>query len=105
MKVVKSLDIVNDYIEKLEQENKQLKEELERSMKANIVLDNTNTDYASIIFELEEWLKERIEWNKSILKEDAGKYDLLGFNFHREAYIKVWEDTLDKIQKLKEKYK
>ncbi len=37
MKVVKSLDIVNDYIEKLEQENKQLK---------------------SILTELEEWLEE-----------------------------------------------
>ena len=59
----------------------------------------------SILTELEEWLKGRIEWNKSILKEDAGKSDLLGFNFHREAYIKIWEDTLDKIQELKEKYK
>ena len=58
-----------------------------------------------ILTELEEWLRKIIEWNKSILKEDAGISDLLGINFHREAYIKIWEDTLDKIQELKEKYK
>lgn len=32
MKVVKSLDIVNDYIEKLEKENKQLKEDKKKAI-------------------------------------------------------------------------
>lgn len=36
MKVVKSLDIVNDYIEKLEQENKQLKQRYERLVQEHI---------------------------------------------------------------------
>ena len=33
MKVVKSLDIVNEYIKKLEQENKQLKEKIDKALK------------------------------------------------------------------------
>lgn len=32
MKVVKSLDIINDYIEKLEQENKQLKGKIDKAI-------------------------------------------------------------------------
>lgn len=35
MKVVKSLDIVNDYIEKLEQENKELQKQLDFMIERN----------------------------------------------------------------------
>ena len=91
--------IADDILYQVEQ---QTKEDL-KIYYANI--SQENKQLKSILTELEEWLKGRIEWNKSILKEDTGKSDLLGFNFHREAYIKIWEDTLDKIQELKEKYK
>ena len=107
------LDLVlklDEKLTKLQQENKQLKEELERSMKANVVLDNTNDDYASIIFELEEWLKE--QWYEI---EPKGT----GINFNceydsEEDYVRGMEtkskldtlkNSLNKIQELKEKYK
>ena len=64
--------------------------------------DQEITRLNNIIKELEKDLKSKIEWNENILKEDNGKPDLLGFNFHREAYIKIWEEVLDKLKELKE---
>ena len=83
---------LKEIIEKLEKENKQLKEELERNAKANVVLDNTNKDYASIIFDLEEWLQRQ----KEHFDHETG-------NVNIGIYIAMRE-VFDKIQKLKEKY-
>lgn len=52
MKVVKSLDIVNDYIEKLEQENKHL----------NLQLDQALKDYEELLVKIDK-AKEYIKDN------------------------------------------
>ena len=70
-----------DYVDNIQQE-------LDRCVKANVILDKTNTDYASIIFNLEEWLKG----------DGLIEFDL---NFQ----VLAIKDILNKIQELKEKYK
>ena len=81
----------------LEQENKQLKEELENIKDFNNKLqaskdrlDKDDYNLAHILTKLEEWLKEKQEDYKS-----SELYD--------DAFIIGC--TLDKIQELKEKYK
>ena len=53
MKVVKSLDIVNEYIEKLEKENKQLKEIIKEVIR---ILNSAKNHYGN---EGKNWALER----------------------------------------------
>lgn len=87
--------------EKFEQENKQLKEELENIKDFNNKLqaskdrlDKDDYNLAHILNELEEWLKEI----KKIYEEDV--FDIVSNTIYNQC-----EDVLDKIQELKEKYK
>lgn len=75
-----------DYVDNIQQE-------LDRCVKANVILDKTNTNYASIIFDLEEWLKDAIS--------EYSKYDTSMINVIKQED----KNVLDKIQELKEKYK
>ena len=98
-----------EYIHKLQQENKQLKEELDNIKDFNNKLqaskdrlDKDDYNLAHILTELEEWLKEHIEickHNANIITE--GSIEKKRLNYRAIIY----DDTLDKIQELKEKYK
>ena len=59
----------------------------------------------NIINELEKWLNEMLKHNKECLEEERGTghqtLDIIAFN--RSAYIKIWENVLDKLKELKEK--
>ena len=93
-------------IKQLQQENKQLKEQLD----VHKILLQTNAPSTCILTELEEWLKEK--WYEI---EPKGT----GINFNceydsEEDYVRGMEtkskldtlkNSLNKIQKLKEKYK
>ena len=99
-----------ELVKDLQQENKQLKEannylqdelyDLRREKtpnyyhSENVNLSRINNNYKSILTELEEWLKEKIKTYKEDLCD--GNYLLL---------CDQCEETLDKIQELKEKYK
>ena len=85
MKLVKSLDIVNEYIEKLEKENKQLKDLCNKYEEEHKTTFETWLKEINILTELEEWLNTY----KSVGYEDIGTFQVI----------------LDKIQELKEKYK
>jgi hypothetical protein len=74
--------ILVTYIEVLQQENQQLKEELEEYERIEQEDLKAFNNYESILTELEEWLK----------------------TFHKNSEFEVWEITR-KIQELKEKYK
>ena len=82
------IPIIVEQLKILEQENKQLKEELENIKDFNNKLqaskdrlDKDDYNLAHILTELEEWLKER------------------------QDYAYEYENVLDKIQELKKKYK
>lgn len=75
------IPILVEQLKKLEQENKQLKEELEKKNK--MYWQQQCAYYSSILYSLEEWLEIKEE------KETVGTYSMV----------------LDKIQELKEKYK
>lgn len=91
MKVVKSLDIVNDYIEKLEQENKQLKEEIET------ILD---FDYFKNECPLNIGFGDELE-NKA---QDVFYEDEYCENC-KDDYKTCWLKYFKRLQELKEKYK
>ena len=74
---VHDIPIVVEQLKKLEQENKQLKEELENKNKK--YWQQQCAYYSFILYSLEEWLK----------KQNIPSFELI----------------LDKIQKLKEEYK
>ena len=91
----KELDIANQIAdlllekEKLQQENKQLKEQLD----VHKILLQTNAPSTCILTELEEWLKE----HKNLYE---------GNEFQNNAkFCMTVDQVLDKIQELKEKYK
>lgn len=104
----KAFKLLN-YITNLQKENKQLKEEIENIKDFNNKLqaskdrlDKDDYNLAHILTELEEWLKEHIEickHNANIITE--GSIEKKRLNYRAIIY----EDTLDKIQELKEKYK
>ena len=75
MKVVKSLDIVNDYIEKLEQENKQLKEQINEYQKAVGETTSEKIDLQQENIQLKEAIKKANEFIKkhSIIKNIRGE--------------------------------
>lgn len=75
---------IEKYIINLQQENKQLKEELEEKNK--MYWQQQCAYYSSILYSLEEWLNE----NES---------------FDDYCNETTFTSVLDKIQKLKEKYK
>jgi len=75
------IPIIVEQLKKLEQENKQLKEKLEKKNK--MYWQQQCAYYSSILYSLEEWLEIKEE------KETVGTYSMV----------------LDKIQELKEKYK
>lgn len=78
----------------LEQENKHLEEEIEEYKRIEQEDLKAFNNYDSILAELEEWLKEI----KKIYEEDV--FDIVSNTIYNQC-----EDTLDKIQELKEKYK
>ena len=85
------------YITELRQKNKKLKQILydigkEYDEKSLFAED-------SILTELEEWLKQEIENIKTNYYQVNGNY------FNMNYKIETYEDTLEIIQKLKEKYK
>ena len=85
------------YITELRQKNKKLKQILydigkEYDEKSLFAED-------SILTELEEWLKQEIENIKTNYSQVNGNY------FNMNYKIETYEDTLEIIQKLKEKYK
>lgn len=91
----KELNIILDYITNIQQENKQLKEEIENLKDFNNKLqaskdrlDKDDYNLAHILTELEEYVKE--ESNKTIIN--------IGM-------LQVWNLVLNKIQELKERYK
>lgn len=75
-----------------EEENKQLKEELEKKNKK--YWQQQCAYYSSILYSLEEWLKDEKDYYFE-------NYYYSDFN----AYGSELNDVLDKIQELKEKYK
>ena len=85
------------YITELRQKNKKLKQILydigkEYDEKSLFAED-------SILTELEEWLKQEIENIKTNYSQVNGNY------FNMNYKIETYEETLNKIQELKEKYK
>lgn len=79
---------------KLQQENKQLKEEIEEYKRIEQKDLEAFNNYDSILTELEEWLKNEKDYYFE-------NYYYSDFN----AYGSKLNDVLDKIQELKEKYK
>lgn len=105
MKRLKQIPNYNELLkdnEKLSQENKQLKEEIEEYKRIEQADLEAFNNYDSILTELEEWLKE----NKEICKHNANIISE-GIDLKKRLNIRaiIYGDTLDKIQKLKEKYK
>ena len=108
-------DLAKDYYElqeeyeQLQQENKQLKEELEKKNKK--YWQQQCAYYSSILYSLEEWLKsnaKKIEMYADNYRKRNGRLEniektpIVGFAYSGKIGI---QDTLDKIQELKEKYK
>ena len=89
------IDIINDNFNDLAIDYYKLQEEYEQ-------LEQENKQLKSILTELEEWLKE----NKEICKHNANIISE-GIDLKKRLNIRaiIYGDTLDKIQKLKEKYK
>ena len=97
-------DLLNEIITTLQQENKQLKEENKELNKVcelygQSLYNADLTKMKNILTELEEWLKEEIINIKNNYSQVNGNY------FNMNYKIETYEDTLDKIQELKEKYK
>lgn len=107
---VYDIPIVVEQLKKLEQENKQLKEEIEELKQAKLImidyqdLEQRNIDLNSILTELEEWLEkeqDRLVREISAIYEDSlGRYKLLNEDIYKEI-----DKIKNKIQELKEKYK
>lgn len=102
--------IYDDYYQKvynLQQENKQLKETIENIKDFNNKLqaskdrlDKDDYNLAHILTELEEWCKDGIK--DELFKFDYGT-KIIGEPI--KIHITSYEMVLDKIHKLKEKYK
>lgn len=92
----------DEMINRIMQENKQLKEELESKKK--MYWQQQCAYYSSILYSLEEWLKVIMEnaslkWGDNCAREfDLGCLDI-------EMTMKNYGEVLNKIQELKEKYK
>lgn len=84
-------------ITKLQQENKQLKEEIEEYKRIEQKDLEAFNNYDSILTELEEWLKE----NAGICRLNQKYTTNQVYGLKEDAYYKC----LNKIQELKEKYK
>jgi len=85
-------------------EDYSIEEELEEEKRINNENLKEIERLNNIIDELEKWLKEILKHNKECLEEERGAgyqtLDIIAFN--RSAYIKIWEDVLDKLKELKD---
>lgn len=109
-------DLINEIITSFQQENKQLKKannylqdelyDLKREKtqsyyhSENVKLRKINNNYKIILVELEEWCNDGIK--DEMVKIDYGT-EIIGEPI--KIHIASYEMILDKIQKLKEKYK
>lgn len=88
--------LFNKAYKDLKQENNQLREEIEELKQAKLImidyqdLEQRNIELNSILTELEEWLNRE--------RNDDSEYS----SYER---FTAFDETLDKIQELKEKYK
>ena len=91
-----------DYITNLQKENKQLKDKIENIKDFNNKLqaskdrlDKDDYNLAHILTELEEWIKSYLYMLNGITDKDI----------YEKQQLDDFADFMDKIQKLKEKYK
>ena len=114
MKVVKSLDIVNDYIEKLEQENKQLKEQLENdidryedTISYQLGFDKGKEKYYQALLDIKEYIESNLinHCNNDFLNDIKDKVDKALGDKEEEIkkYINSNDFIYDKLYKKREK--